>query len=150
MKRERALRRGIEIISCYEGSACETCRRHRGFCGNNHRLHSPDGRPTEARLSYTMQSAAIVAAGACCAGVVSANNATNAVAEAHRCWRGKRSEPVRLGVRDHHTRSVCAQSPAQSEQWCCWCCYRWSIFGSAEIAAIRALQRCRSMANFGT
>jgi hypothetical protein len=24
----------IEIISCYEGSACETCRRHRGSCGN--------------------------------------------------------------------------------------------------------------------
>ena len=33
-----------------------------------------------------------------------------------------RSKPVRLGVRDHHTRSVCAESPAQTEQWCCWLC----------------------------
>src|SRR6266446_10123216 len=41
-------------------------------------------------------------------------------AEAHRRWRGERSKPVRLGVRDHHTRSLCAQSPAQTEQWCCW------------------------------
>jgi hypothetical protein len=29
-------------------------------------------------------------------------------AEAHRRWRGERSKPVRLGVRDHHTRSLCA------------------------------------------
>jgi hypothetical protein len=36
--------------------------------------------------------------------------------DTHRRWRGKRSEPVRLDVRDHHTRSLCAQSPAQSEQ----------------------------------
>src|SRR6516165_2707400 len=27
-------------------------------------------------------------------------------AEAHRRWRGERSKPVRLGVRDHHTRSL--------------------------------------------
>ena len=27
---------------------------------------------------------------------------------------------MRLGVRDHHTRSLCAESPAQTEQWCCW------------------------------
>jgi hypothetical protein len=40
-----------------------------------------------------------------------------------------------------YTRSLCAQSPAQSEQWCCWFGHRRSIFGSAEIAAIRALQR---------
>src|SRR5260370_32716886 len=33
---------------------------------------------------------------------------------------GERSKPVRLGVRDHHTRSLCAESPAQTEQWCCW------------------------------
>jgi hypothetical protein len=64
-------------------------------------------------------------------------------------WRGERSEAIRLAVRDHHTRSLCAQSPAQSEQWCCWFCYRRSIFGSEEAAAIRALQRCRSMANIG-
>jgi hypothetical protein len=49
--------------------------------------------------------------------------------------------PVRLDVREHHTRSLCAQSPAQSEQWCCWFGRRRSIFGSAEIAAICALQR---------
>src|SRR5207237_5279902 len=55
-------------------------------------------------------------------------------AEAHRRWRGKRSEPVRLGVRHHHTRSLCAQSPAQSEQWYCWFGRRRSIVGSAEIA----------------
>ena len=50
-------------------------------------------------------------------------------AEAHRCWRGERSKPVRLGVRDHHTRSLCTQSPAQTEQWCCWLCRRRIIFG---------------------
>src|SRR6516225_856939 len=50
-------------------------------------------------------------------------------AEAHRRWRGERSKPGRLGVRDHHTRSVCAQSPAQTEQWCCWFCRRRIIFG---------------------
>jgi hypothetical protein len=64
--------------------------------------------------------------------------------KAHRRWRGKRSEPVRLDVRDHHTRSLYAQSPAQTEQWCCWCCYRRSIFGSGEIAAVVPSQRCRS------
>src|SRR5438876_2491510 len=41
-------------------------------------------------------------------------------AEAHRRWRGERSKLVRLGVRDHHTRSLGAESPAQTEQWCCW------------------------------
>jgi hypothetical protein len=43
-------------------------------------------------------------------------------AEAHRRWRGKRSKPVRLGVRHRHTRSLYAQSPAQSKQWGCWFC----------------------------
>ena len=38
-------------------------------------------------------------------------------AEADRRWRGERSKPVRLGVRDHHTRSLCTESPAQTEQW---------------------------------
>ena len=56
-------------------------------------------------------------------------------AEAHRRWRGERSKPVRLGVRDHHTRSLCAESPAQTEQWCCWLCRRRLIFRSKEIAA---------------
>jgi hypothetical protein len=32
----------------------------------------------------------------------------------------------------------CAQSPAQSEQWCCWFGRRRIIFGSEEIATIRA------------
>src|SRR6516225_4625848 len=50
-------------------------------------------------------------------------------AEAHRRWRGERSKPGRLGVRDHHTRSLCAESPAQTEQWCCWLCRRRNIFG---------------------
>src|SRR5262249_32606056 len=50
-------------------------------------------------------------------------------AEAHRRWRGERGKPVRLGVRDHHTRSLCAESPAQTEQWCCWLCRRRIIFG---------------------
>src|SRR6516225_8145691 len=49
-------------------------------------------------------------------------------AEAHRRWRGERSKPVRLGVRDHHTRSLCAESPAQTAQWCCWLCRRRIIF----------------------
>jgi hypothetical protein len=60
---------------------------------------------------------------------------TSSIGEAYRRWRGKRSEPVRLGVRDHHTRSLCAQSPAQSEQWCCWFGRRRSIFGLGEISA---------------
>src|SRR5260221_5429135 len=51
---------------------------------------------------------------------------------------GERSEPIWLGVRDH-TRSLCAQSPAQTEQWCCWIGRRRIIFGSAEIAAILAI-----------
>ena len=47
-----------------------------------------------------------------------------------------------------HTRSLCAQSPAQTEQWCCWFSRRRIIFGSAEIAAIRAPSlRCRLMTN---
>ena len=50
-------------------------------------------------------------------------------AEADRRWRGERSKPVRLGVRDHHTRSLGAESPAQTEQWCCWLCRRRIIFG---------------------
>src|SRR6516165_4565643 len=50
-------------------------------------------------------------------------------AEAHRRWRAERSKPVRLGVRDHHTRSLCAESPAQTAQWRCWLCRRRIIFG---------------------
>jgi hypothetical protein len=49
-------------------------------------------------------------------------------AEAHRRWRGEKSKPVRLGVRAHHTGSLCAESPAQTEQWCCWLCRRPTIF----------------------
>ena len=59
-------------------------------------------------------------------------------AEAHRCWRGERSKPVRLGVRDHHTRSLCTQSPAQTEQWCCWLCRRRIIFDRKRSRPIRA------------
>src|SRR5215510_11671734 len=36
---------------------------------------------------------------------------------------------------DHHTRSLCAESPAQTEQWCCWLCRRRIILRSKEIAA---------------
>src|SRR5215831_14941835 len=53
-------------------------------------------------------------------------------AEAHRRWRGERSEAIRLAVRDHQTRSLGAQSPAQSEQWCCCFGRRRIISGSAE------------------
>ena len=36
----------------------------------------------------------------------------------HGALAGEKSEPVRLGVRDHHTRSLCVQSPAgQSRFW---------------------------------
>jgi hypothetical protein len=44
---------------------------------------------------------------------------------------GERSEPVRLGARGH-TRSIGAQSPAQSEQWCCWVCRHRILSGPAE------------------
>jgi len=50
-------------------------------------------------------------------------------AEADRRWRGERSKPVRLGVRHHHRRSLCAESPAQTVQWCCWFCRRRITFG---------------------
>src|SRR5438094_10060455 len=43
---------------------------------------------------------------------------------------GGEERAVRLGVRDHHTRSLCAQSPAQTEQWCCWFFPGRIIFGS--------------------
>ena len=36
------------------------------------------------------------------------------------------------------TRSLCEESPAQTEQWRCWFCRRRIIFGSGEIAAIRS------------
>src|SRR6476646_6641965 len=32
----------------------------------------------------------------------------------------ERSEPVRLTVYGHHTRSLCDESPAQTAQWRCW------------------------------
>jgi hypothetical protein len=53
-------------------------------------------------------------------------------AEAHGRWRRERSEAIRLAVRDHHTHSLGAQSPAQSEQWRCWFGRRRIISGSAE------------------
>jgi hypothetical protein len=56
------------------------------------------------------------------------NPASTSKANLHRRWRGERSKPVRLGVRDHHTRSLCAESPAQTEHWCCWLCPRRIIF----------------------
>src|SRR5215211_1226640 len=56
-------------------------------------------------------------------------------AEAQGRWRGERSKPVS----DHHTRSLCAESPAQSEQWCCWIGRSRIVSGPAEIAAIPAL-----------
>jgi hypothetical protein len=37
-----------------------------------------------------------------------------------------------IPVRDHHTRSLCAQSPAQSEQWCCSTGRGRIISGSAQ------------------
>jgi len=46
--------------------------------------------------------------------------------------------------KDNLRRSLCDKSPAQAEQYCLPC-RRRIIFGSAEIAAIRASsQRCRS------
>src|SRR2546427_5574215 len=33
---------------------------------------------------------------------------------------GERSEPLKARVRAPHERSLCAQSPVQSEQCCCW------------------------------
>src|SRR6266403_5786060 len=39
----------------------------------------------------------------------------------------ERSEPVRLGVHHHHTRSLCDESPGQSAPWCCWFFRRRSI-----------------------
>src|SRR5262249_18364957 len=56
-----------------------------------------------------------------------------------RALAGEKSEAIRLAVRDHHTRSLCKKSPAQSEQWCCWIGRRRIISGSAETAAIPAL-----------
>jgi hypothetical protein len=52
---------------------------------------------------------------------------------------GGGSKPVRLAVRGHHTRSLCAESRAQSEQWCCWFGRNWIISGLAESRQILAL-----------
>jgi hypothetical protein len=44
------------------------------------------------------------------------------------------------------THALCAESPVQTEQWCCCFCRPRSTFGLAKIVAIRASsQRCRSM-----
>jgi hypothetical protein len=62
-----------------------------------------------------------------------------------RALAGERSEAIRLAVRDHHTRSLGAQSPAQSEQWCCWFGRRRIISGSAEnrgSSCPSAIDRC--------
>src|SRR6478609_1681911 len=37
----------------------------------------------------------------------------------------ERSEPVRLTVYGHHTRSLCDESPAQTAQWRCWPDHFW-------------------------
>jgi len=50
----------------------------------------------------------------------------------HRALAGERSKPARLAVRDHHRRSLCGKSPAQSEQWYCWIDRRRIISASAE------------------
>jgi hypothetical protein len=48
-------------------------------------------------------------------------------------------QPRRLAVRDHHRRSLCGKSPAQSEQWCCSIGRRPIISGSAENRASPAM-----------
>src|SRR5262245_7420217 len=58
--------------------------------------------------------------------------------EATGRWRWERSKPARLAVRDHHRRSLCGKSSAQSEQWYCWIGRRRIISASAENAAIPA------------
>jgi hypothetical protein len=53
--------------------------------------------------------------------------------EATGRWRWERSKPpARLAVRDHHRRSLCGKSSAQSEQWYCWIGRRRIISASAE------------------
>jgi hypothetical protein len=54
---------------------------------------------------------------------------------------------VGLGVHNHHTRSLSAQSPAQSAQWCCWFGRRRSIFGSEEIAELSFFRLALAGAN---
>ena len=77
-----------------------------------------------------------------------ASRSTQSRFDRHRLWRGtgaSRSGSMSVST---HTRSLCAQSPAQSEQWCCWFCRSQILFGSAEIWAVRApSQRCSSMTN---
>jgi hypothetical protein len=51
-------------------------------------------------------------------------------AEADEALAGERSKAIRLTARDHHRRSLCGKSPAQSEQWCCWFGRRRIISGS--------------------
>jgi hypothetical protein len=53
----------------------------------------------------------------------------------------KLGKAIRLAVRDHHTRSLYAQSPAQSEQSCCWFGRRRIISGSAENRGSSCPQR---------
>jgi hypothetical protein len=62
-----------------------------------------------------------------------------------RRWRGERSKAIRLTVRDHHRRSLCGKSPAQSEQWCCWFGRRRIISGSGRKSRqFLPSQRCAS------
>src|SRR4051794_30532962 len=68
-------------------------------------------------------------------------------AEADRRWRGERSKPVRLGVRDLYTRSLGAESPAQTEQWCCWLCRRRIILIERDRGQFVPSRRRRMMAN---
>jgi hypothetical protein len=56
-----------------------------------------------------------------------------------RALAGEGARAIQARCPCPHTRSVCAQSPAQTEQWYCWFCAWRIIFGSAAIAAIPAI-----------
>src|SRR5262249_10422767 len=69
-------------------------------------------------------------------------------AEADRRWRGERSKPVRLGVRDHNTRSLCAESPAQTEQMGLLLCRRADhLLNERDRGQFVPSRRRRMMAN---
>src|SRR6516165_4075062 len=68
--------------------------------------------------------------------------------EADRRWRGERSKPVRLGVRDHNTRSLCAESPAQTEQMVLLLCRRADhLLNGRDRGQFVPSRRRRMMAN---
>ncbi len=60
----------------------------------------------------------------------------------HGALAGEKSEPVRLGVRDHHTRSLCVQSPSGQSRFWSRSFPQIAEVNSFAMCAIAVLARC--------